>query len=148
MRSFVGMFERYSEKARQTMADAKHEADRFGSSEVRTEHILLALLRDPNLVSSTMETVAVPEIQSAISAYIPQRKPNPLPHDLPLSTGGRAAVILAAEGAEKFGHKYVQNEHILLALVQSEGSFAAQLLKQKGISPEKLRLQIKTLPPA
>jgi ATP-dependent Clp protease ATP-binding subunit ClpA len=67
----VGIFERYTEKARQTIVLAKHEADGFGSLEVGTEHILLALLRDPALISSTMEAVSEAEIRAAIRAYIP-----------------------------------------------------------------------------
>jgi tetratricopeptide (TPR) repeat protein len=53
---------------------------------------------------------------------------------------------LAREEADKLAQNYVQNEHVLLALTQSETSYAAQLLKQKGVSPDKLRLHIKTLP--
>jgi ATP-dependent Clp protease ATP-binding subunit ClpA len=121
----VGIFERYTEKARQTIVLAKHEADGFGSLEVGTEHILLALLRDPALISSTMEAVSEAEIRAAIRAYIPRREPNPLPHDLPLSTEGRLSVVLATEEADKIGQRYIQNEHVLLALVQSESSYAA-----------------------
>jgi len=125
---------------------AKWEADGFGSLEVGTEHILLALLRDPDLITSTMEGVSEPEIRASISARIHRREPNPLPHDLPLSTEGRTALVLATEEADKLGQRYVQNEHVLLALVQSESSYVAQLLKQKGVSAEKLRLHIRTLP--
>jgi tetratricopeptide (TPR) repeat protein len=142
----VSIFERYTEKARRTIVLAKHEADGFGSLEVGAEHILLALLRDPALISSTMETVSEPEIRASIGAYIPLREPNPLPHDLPLSAEARKALVLATEEADKLGQRYVQNEHVLLALVQSESSYAARLLKEKGVSPEKLRPHIKTLP--
>lgn len=128
------------------MVRAKHEADGFGSLEVGVEHIVLALLSDPALISTTMEGVSEPEIRTAVSARIPRQEPNPLPHDLPLSTEARTALVLAREEAEKLGQRYVQNEHVLLALVQSESSYAVQLLKQKGLSADKLRFQIKTLP--
>jgi Clp amino terminal domain, pathogenicity island component len=142
----MGIFERYTEKARRTMHLAKCEADGFGSLEVGTEHILLALLRDSDLISSTMEEVSEPEIRAVITAYIPKHEPHPLPHDLPLSTDARIAVVVATEEADKLNQRYVMNEHVLLAVVQSENSYAAQLLKEKGVSTEKLRLHIKTLP--
>jgi ATP-dependent Clp protease ATP-binding subunit ClpA len=41
---------------------------------------------------------------------------------------------MATEEAEKLGQRYVQNEHVLVALVQSANSYAAQLLKEKDIS--------------
>lgn len=140
----VGMFERYSEDARLTVVHAKHEADGFGSSEIGAEHILLALLRDSALISSAMETLAVAGIRATIHAHIPRREPNPLPHDLPLSAEGRIVLTSAAEEANKCGHKFVKNEHILLAVLQSENTYAAELLKQNGLSSEDLRTHIVT----
>jgi ATP-dependent Clp protease ATP-binding subunit ClpA len=142
----VGIFERYTEKAKRTMVLAKHEADGFGSLEVSAEHILLALLSDQALTSSTMGGVSQSEIRTAIRAHLPRREQNPLPHDLPLSTEGRTALVLATEEADKLDQEYVQNEHVLLGLVQSESSYAAQVLKQRGLTPQILRAHIKTLP--
>jgi hypothetical protein len=142
----MGIFERYTEKARRTMTLAKHEADGFGALEIGTEHILLALLRDPDLISSTMHGVSEPEIRTAITAYLPRHEPHPLPHDLPISTDARIAVVLATDEADRLNQRYVQSEHVLLALLQSESSYGAQLLREKGVSPEKLRLHIKALP--
>jgi tetratricopeptide (TPR) repeat protein len=144
----MSIFERYTQKSRGTMHLAKCEADGFGSLEVSAEHILLALLGDPALISGTMEGVSESEIRDAINAHIPHRRPDPLPHDLPLNKEAWAALVLATEEADRLGHRHVQNEHVLLGLVQSESSYAARLLRQKGITAEKLRLQIKTLPQA
>jgi ATP-dependent Clp protease ATP-binding subunit ClpA len=141
----MSIFEQYAEKARRTMHLAKCEADRFGSTEVNTEHILLALVNDSALVVDSMRGVSESEIRDAINVHIPRGEPNPLPHDLPLSEQARRAVGLAREEADKVNQKYVQNEHVLLALIQST-SFAAQLLNQKGLSADKLRLHIRTLP--
>jgi len=125
---------------------AKCEADGFGLTEVSTEHILLVLLNDPALVRDSMPRISESEIRDAINVRIPRGELNSLTHDLPLSEQARTAVVLAREEADKLRQRYVQNEHILLALVQST-SFAAQLLSQKGLSGEKLRLHIKTPAP-
>ncbi len=140
----MGIFERYTKNAMRTMILAKHEADAFGSLEVGAEHILLALLSDSALISGSMNGVSESDIRAAINAHIPRRELNPLPHDLPLSAEARTALVLAREEADKLSQRYVQNEHVLLALVQSESSYTCQLLRQKGLSAEKLRLQIKT----
>ena len=136
------MFERYTEKARQTIVRAKHEADRFGSEEVGVEHILLALLTDAVLIRKTMEGISENELREAISAHIPRGEIIHLPHDLPLSSISRQALILAAEEAEGLGHRDILNEHLLLGLLGRENSYAAELLKQKGLSADKLRTQI------
>ena len=128
------------------MVGAKHEADRFGSLEVQPEHILLALLNDPVLISQIMEGISEKEIIETINAHLPRRESNVLPHDLPLSRGAREALVLAEAEADKLGHRYIRNEHLVLGLVESGDNFAAELLIRKGLSAEKLRTQIKALP--
>jgi ATP-dependent Clp protease ATP-binding subunit ClpC len=136
------MFERYTETARQTIVRAKHEADRFGSREVGVGHILLALLNDAALIRDTLEGVSEDELREAIGARLPRGETIPLPHDLPLSSESRQALISAAEEAEELGHRHVGNAHLLLGLMGCENSHAAELLRQKGLSADKLRTQI------
>jgi hypothetical protein len=142
----MGTFFRYTEKSRRTMVRAKHEADRLGSVEIEPEHLLLALLNDPVLISGVMERISEKEILDQINAHLPQREPNMLPHDLPLSRGARQTLVLAEAEADKLDHLYIRNEHLLLGLVESGDTFAAELLTKKGLSAEKLRMQIQTLP--
>jgi hypothetical protein len=127
------------------MVGAKHEADRFGSLEIEPEHLLLALLNDPVLIS-VMEGISEKEILDTIDAHLPQREPNMLPHDLPLSRGTRQTLVLAEAEADKLDHRYIRNEHLLLGLVESGHTFAAELLTKKGFSAEKLRMRIQALP--
>src|SRR5258708_35081463 len=142
----MSMFVRYIEEARRTIVRAKHEADRFGSLEIDPEHILLALLSDPVLISRTIQEISEKEILETINAHLPRREPNTRPHDLELSRAAREALVLAEGEADRFGHRYIRNEHILLELVESGDCYAGELLRQKGLSAEKLRLQIKALP--
>jgi hypothetical protein len=142
----MGMFFRYTEQSRRTIVRAKHEADRFGSLEIEPEHLLLALLNDPVLISGVMEGISGNEILDTINAHLPQREPNMLPHDLPPSRGTRQTLGLAEAEADKLDHLYIRNEHLLLGLVESGDTFAAELLTKKGLSAEKLRMQIKALP--
>jgi tetratricopeptide (TPR) repeat protein len=128
------------------MVRAKHEADRFGSLEIEPEHILLALLNDPVLISGVMEGISEKEILDTINAHLPRREPNMLPHDLPLSRRAREALVLAEAEADKLDHRYIRTEHLLLGLVESGDTFAAELLTKKGLSAEKLRMQIQALP--
>ncbi len=138
----MGMFARYLKYSRQTIVQAKHEADRWGSPEIDPEHILLALLNDAALTNRTMQGISEKEIGAAIEAHIPQGERNPLPHDLDLSKTARAALVLAEGEADKFGHRDIRNEHILLGLIESKNSFVAKLLAEKGVSADHIRRQI------
>ena len=53
---------------------------------------------------------------------------------------------MAERGADKLGHRYIRNEHLLLGLVESGDSYAGELLTKKGLSTENPRLQLKALP--
>ena len=142
----MGMFARYNEEARRTVVRAKHQADRFGSLEIDPEHILLALLDDPVLISRTMKGISEKEVIDTINAHLPRRELNTLPHDLPLSTPAREALVLAEAAADQLGHQYIRNEHVLLGLVESGDCYAGELLTKKGLSAENLRMQIKAMP--
>jgi len=140
------MFERYLESTRRTIHFSKLEADGFGSSEIHREHILLALLKDKMLVSA-MEGISEKEIREEITAHLARGEPNPLPHDLPLGTDSRKALLLAAEEADKLADRGIRNGHILLGLLRLKDSYAAQLLRQRGLAVEKVRPQIAALAP-
>ncbi len=144
----MSIFERYTENAKKTMHLAKCEADKFGSPEVGADHILLALLHDPAVVNGALEGISAAEIRDEIKSRITQREQNPLPHDLPLAEDARKVLVLATEEAKKLNQGLVRNEHVFLALVQCRNSYAAQLLVQKGLSADRLRVHIRALPPS
>lgn len=138
----MGMFIRYVEEARCTVVRAKHQADRFGSLKIEPEHILLALLDDPVLVSQTMNGISTTVIIETINAHLPRRERNPLPHDLELSTAAREALMLAEREADKLGHRDIRNGHLLLGLIESAHGLAAELMTKEGLSTDQLRRQL------
>ncbi len=140
----MGMFARYNEESRRTVVRAKHQADRFGSLEIDPEHLLLALLDDPVLTSRTMKGISGKEIIETIIAHLPRREQNRLPHDLELSKAAREALILAEGEADKLGHQYIGNWHLLLGLLESRDSFAAELLTKNGLSADQLRRELES----
>jgi ATP-dependent Clp protease ATP-binding subunit ClpC len=136
------MFIRYIEEAKLTIHQAKHEADRFGSLEIAPEHILLALLRDPVLVNGAMKGVSEEKMRETIDAHLLRREPNTQPHDLPLNDAARRALVLAEGEAARLGHSKIRNQHLLLGLVKSGNSYAAELLVRKGISADEIGRQL------
>lgn len=139
-------FVRFIEEARLTIFRAKHEADRFGALEIAPDHILLALLSDPALIHGTMKGISEKEMRDTIDAHLPRREPNTLPHDLPLSETARRALALAEGEADKLGHPKIRNQHLLLGLLKSGDSYAADLLMKKGLSAEEVRRQLESSP--
>jgi ATP-dependent Clp protease ATP-binding subunit ClpA len=64
------MFERFEPAARQAFADAKEEADRAGQDEIRSEHVLIGLLREPGPAADAL-TAAGLEL-AALRARLPR----------------------------------------------------------------------------
>ncbi len=139
------MFGQYTEKAKQTIHSAKHEADKIGSPEINSAHILLGLLKDAVLAEQVLRDVSLPQVREEILARQPQQSPRLRSGDLPLSPEAKQTLMSAAEEARKSGSRYVANGHILLGLLRAESSYVAEMLRQKGILVENVRAQIESV---
>ena len=142
------MFERYTEKARRVIFFARYETSQFGQPYIETEHLLLGLLReDKALTNRFLQGVgSVESIRKQIEARTGVREKISTSVDLPLSNESKRVLAYAAEEAERLGHKHIGSEHLLLGLLREENSFAAELLKQRGVKLETIREELKNEP--
>lgn len=142
------MFERYTEKARRVIFYARYEASQFGSPEIETEHLLLALFKENTghiaaFLQTQMDTGALRE---RIRQRYGQREPFATSIDIPLTEECKRVLAYAAEEADRFGHKHIGSEHLFLGLVREEKSFAGQILREHGASLKEVRRQIEKAP--
>ena len=138
------MFERYTEKARRVVFFARYEASEFGAPSIETEHLLLGLLReDDALANRFLPSIdSVKSIRQRIRAVTPARPKISTSVDLPLSHESKRVLAYAAEEADKLKHKHIGTEHLLLALLREEKSLAATLLRERGLSLERVRQEL------
>jgi len=135
------MFERYNEKARRVIFFARYEASQYGCHYIESEHILLGLLREDRAL---MRRVLGPEastetIRTEIEKGITKRQRISTSVEVPLSDDSKRILMLAAEEANGFHDRYVGTEHLLLATLMTEGSFAGRILAGMGVKPAPLR---------
>jgi hypothetical protein len=137
------MFERYTEKARRTIFFARYEASQFGCSYIESEHLLLGLLREDKALAN--QVLASYSKLEAIRHSITQRGTAGLKVstsvDLPLSHESKRVLVYAAEESERMKHQYIGTVHLLLGLLREEKSFAAQLLREQGLTLDLVREQ-------
>lgn len=135
------MFERYSEKARRVIFFARYEASQFGSPLIESEHLLLGLLReDKPLVIRLFSSDNVSSgIRKQIENQTEVRERVSTSVDLPLSNESKRVLKYAADQAGSLGHRYISTGHLYLGLLCEENCLAATILKQRGVSLEKLR---------
>jgi ATP-dependent Clp protease ATP-binding subunit ClpC len=138
-------FDRFTERAQEAAQRAAEIIQRYGHNQIDTEHILLALIEQPQgLITQILDILKVDA--------------NPLTErlDYILKTspkanifGGGAGQIfitprvkriidLANEEANRLKDEYISTEHIFLAILSERSTPAARLLEGAGVTRERV----------
>jgi ATP-dependent Clp protease ATP-binding subunit ClpC len=138
------MFEIYTEKARRLIFFARYEASQFGTPYIETEHLLLGLLREdkalPNRFLGSHD--AIESIRKEVKGRTPVREKTSTSIDLPLSQECKRVLGYAAEEAERLSHKHIGMGHLLLGLLREDKSFAAEILRKRGLRLSTIREEV------
>ena len=135
------MFELYTDKARRVIFLARYEASMLGSQSFDTEHLLLGMLREagtvlePYLSGST----AIELIRSAVLEHFSEHPRIPTSVDMPLTESLKRALAAAAEESERLNQQFIGPEHLCLGILHEQGSLSATLLRQAGITADRIR---------
>ncbi|HEX4690317.1 MAG TPA: Clp protease N-terminal domain-containing protein, partial [Solirubrobacteraceae bacterium] len=133
-----------TQKTQQALHDGQTKALRYGHTEVDSEHVLLALLEDPDgLIGRLLTRLDVDgaAVRAAVERELERR---------PRVTGAGASgqvyvsraltqVLDAAEQeAQRLKDDYVSVEHVLLAMIETGGGTGAgRVLREHGITRER-----------
>lgn len=133
------MFERYTEKTRRAIFNAREEAQKSGASSIETEHLLLGTVRDDPAILGLFLTSNASEasIRSEIEAHTAKRR-----EDLPLSHESKRVLAYAAEEASRLGRNRIDPEHLLLGMLREERSLAALMLHKRGAQLKRMRKEL------
>jgi ATP-dependent Clp protease ATP-binding subunit ClpC len=141
------MFERYTEKARRVIFFARYEASQLGSPYIETEHLLLGLARDEAMKNRLQRANASSEwIRKQVEGHTTIGEKFSTSVDLPLSNECKRVLAYAAEEAERLSHKHIGTEHLLLGLMREEKSFAAEILRERGLRLAAIRKELADSP--
>jgi ATP-dependent Clp protease ATP-binding subunit ClpB len=131
-----------TEKTREAMHDAQTKALRYGHQEVDVEHLLLALLDQPDgLAPRLLERMGLPleALRTGLEDHLASR-----PRVSGAGAGeprlGRSLGLVldsARQEAERLKDEYISVEHVLLAIIDTGTQTAAgRLLREHGITHE------------
>ena len=131
----------FSERVRHILYNAKSEADMLGQSSVAPEHILLALLKEPDGVASGVLqnlNVDVDRVKKDIEREVPRAAggSGALADALPYTDEAKAVLERTVEEAKAMLHSYVGTEHLLLGLLNSSDTVPARLLAEQGLTAD------------
>jgi ATP-dependent Clp protease ATP-binding subunit ClpC len=145
-------FDRFTERAQDAAARAYEVLSRYGHSQIDTEHLLLALLEQPEgVVSQILENLGV-DVNVMIGKVDEELRKSPKA----TIYGGAAAQIfitprvkrildVANEEANRFKDEYISTEHLFLAISTERNTPAERILREAGLTRDKISDAIKDL---
>lgn len=145
-------FDRFTERAQDAAQRAAEIIQRYGHNQIDTEHILLALIEQPQGV--------IPQILEKLNIDIDELADR-IDHQLRTSPkaniyGGGAGQIfitprvkrvvdMANQEANRLNDDYISTEHIFLAILSERNTAIARLLSEMGITKERVMEVIKEI---
>ncbi|MDD5467294.1 MAG: AAA family ATPase [Anaerolineales bacterium] len=138
-------FDRFTERAQEAAQRAAEVIQRYGHNQIDTEHILLALIEQPQgVVPQILEFLKVDA--TALTErldYILRTSPK-----ANIFGGGAGQIFitprvkriidLANEEANRLKDEYISTEHIFLAILSERSTPAARLLEGAGVTRERV----------
>ena len=133
--------------ARSVLEFGRQEADRLNHNYLGTEHVLLALMREPNSAAAKVLDnlgIDLEKVRLAVEGMI-GRGEQPVGGEIPLTPRAKKVMELAVEEARRLKHHDVGAEHFLLGLVREGEGVAAKVLESFGVSRDLVRAQVVSL---
>jgi ATP-dependent Clp protease ATP-binding subunit ClpC len=137
-------FDKYTERAQDAIARSQEIMVRYKHSQLDVEHMLLALLDQPEGVISQVLAALKVDMETVRHRIddVLQASPKTFYH-----SGGAAQVFVtprlkkamdnADEEARRMGDEFVSTEHIFLAIISERDSQASLILRDQGVNKDK-----------
>jgi ATP-dependent Clp protease ATP-binding subunit ClpA len=137
----IGVFERFTERARHVVVLAQDEARGIGHDYIGTEHLLLGLVHPQGEIADRTLARFGLTLQGArdrVVAIVPPRG-EPSASQIPFTPRAKKVLELALREALSLGHNHIGTEHLLLALLKERDGLATRVLTESGVDVDRLR---------
>lgn len=145
-------FDRFTERAQEAAQRAAEIIQRYGHNQIDTEHILLALIEQPNgAVPQILENLNISS-QALIDKLDITLKSSPKAN---IFGGGAGQIFitprvkriidLANSEASRLKDEYISTEHLFLAILSERNTPAARMLENAGITRDRVMATIQEL---
>ena len=136
------MFEKFTEKAIEAVKSAQICAIELNHEKIYPEHLLLALLNDPNSIivkTFSVYKIGIDELKKEIEALLNKRAIIKPVEFVVFSDSSKDIFTRTIEIARIMGNSYVKPEHLFLAIWDYPKLELANVLKEKGIDIDKIK---------
>src|SRR5256885_9069639 len=145
MSETVGMYERFTDRARKVMQLANQEAQRFNHEYIGTEHILLGLVKEGSGVAANVLKnldIDLRKIRLEIEKIVQSGPDMVTMGKLHQTPRAKKVIEYAIEEARNLNDDTVGTRHVLLGLLREQEGVAAQVLMNLGLQIEEVRAEL------
>lgn len=137
-------FERFTQKAIQSISLAQNETRRLQHQYVGTEQLLIGLLTEGTGIAAQVlieAGVQLDPLKEAIEQKI--GRGNGTPIQLPFTPRAKKVLDIALKQARQLNHSYIGTEHLLLGLLIEGKGLGVKVLKELGFNCKTLEQQLR-----
>jgi RNA polymerase sigma factor (sigma-70 family) len=139
----AGAWARFTEPARQVIFLAQEEAAALAQSLVGTEHLLLGLVRAPDVCAGVLTGMGVSlnSIRDEVLRQVTRGQGN-TEQEMLLTPRAKVVIDLAYAEAWLMGSSCLGVEHLLIGMLREAEGLAAQVLVKLGVTLERARAEV------
>ncbi|MDH7486751.1 MAG: AAA family ATPase [Anaerolineae bacterium] len=141
-------FDRFTERAQDVAMRAYEILQRYGHGQVDTEHVFLAMLEQPDGVTSQILQnlgVSVDVVRGKVENHLERsyRMSGTMPYSgavaqVFITPRFKRVMDVASQEANQLKDEYISTEHLLLAIAGEQGSPSSNILREHGVTRERI----------
>lgn len=142
------MFERFTEHAKRVLELEGIEAQRMHHDYLGTEHLLLALIHEPEGHGHRALAklgISLKQARAALAGVVQEGPHKELPKGFHLTPRAKHVMAMALEEARVLKSGHIGTEHLLLALLREPDGVAVHVLEKLGLSVEQIRSEVENM---
>ena len=145
-------FDRFTERAQDAAQRAAEIIQRYGHNQIDTEHILLALIEQPQgVITQILEHLKI-DIETLTDRIDQQLRASPKANiygggagQIFITPRVKRVVDMANEEANRLDDEFISTEHIFLAILSERNTAISRLLNEEGITKERVQDSVKEI---
>ncbi len=145
-------FDRFTERAQDAAQRAAEIIQRYGHNQIDTEHILLALIEQPQgVIPQILEKLNI-DLDSLTDRIDQQLRASPKANiygggagQIFITPRVKRVVDMANEEANRLNDEYISTEHLFLAILSERNTAISRLLAEEGITKERVYDAVKEI---
>ncbi len=145
-------FDRFTERAQDAAQRAAEIIQRYGHNQIDTEHILLALIEQPQgVIPQILEKLKI-DLETLTDRIDQQLRSSPKANiygggagQIFITPRVKRVVDMANEEANRLNDEYISTEHLFLAILSERNTAIARLLTDEGITKDRVYDAVKDI---